>query len=74
MGENLLKTAPKGFPKDWEHIDLLKPRDFTACTPLDEDDLGAADFEERVLARMEAVKPLNDFFNFTITESGAAEK
>ena len=22
MGDNLLKTAPKGFPKDWEHIDL----------------------------------------------------
>ncbi len=63
---------PKGFPKDWRHIDLIKPRDFTAYTPLSEKDLCAPDFEERVLARMEAVKPLNDFFNFTITESGAS--
>lgn len=72
VGENLLKTVPKGFPKDWRHIDLIKPRDFTAYTPLSEKDLCAPDFEERVLARMEAVKPLNDFFNFTITESGAS--
>lgn len=25
VGEDFLKTAPKGFPKDWEHIDLLRP-------------------------------------------------
>lgn len=68
MGDNLLKTAPKGFPKDWEYIDLLKPRDFTAFSPLDPEDLTAPDFEERVLARMKAVKPLNDFLNYTIDE------
>lgn len=66
VGDNLLKTAPKGFPKDWEHIDLLKPRDFTAFAPLTQQDLGATDFEGRVLARMQAVKPLNDFLNYTL--------
>lgn len=68
MGDNLLKTAPKGFPKDWEYIDLLKPRDFTAFSPLTADDLDAPDFAERVLSRMKAVKPLNDFLNYTIDE------
>ncbi len=66
VGDNLLKTAPKGFPKDWEHIELLKPRDFTAFAPLDTEDLDAPDFESRVLDRMRAVKPLNDFLNFTL--------
>lgn len=68
VGEDLLKTAPKGFPKDWEHIDLLKPRDYTAFSRLSEDDLRAEDFVERVLERMKAVKPLNDFLNYTIDE------
>lgn len=66
MGDNLLKTAPKGFPKDWEHIDLLKPRDFTAYCRLSDDDLAASDLERRILDRMHALKPLNDFFNYTI--------
>lgn len=30
IGDSPLKTAPKGFPKDWEHIDLLKPRNYVA--------------------------------------------
>lgn len=68
VGDNLLKTAPKGFPKDWEHIDLLKPRDYTAYTMLTKEDLQAKDFVGRVLACMKAVKPLNDFMNYTIDE------
>lgn len=65
-GDNLLKTAPKGFPKDWEHIDLLRPRDYTAYSPLTEDDVFAPDFIDRVILRMKAIKPLNDFLNYAI--------
>lgn len=67
-GDNLLKTAPKGFPKDWEHIDLLKPRDFTAYSLMPDADPASPDFPALVLERMKAVKPLNDFFNYTIDE------
>jgi len=66
VGDNLLKTSPKGFPKDWKHIELLKPRDFTAFAPLSQEDISAPDFENRVLDRMQAVKPLNDFLNYTL--------
>lgn len=66
VGDNLLKTPPKGFPKDWEHIDLLKPRDFTTFSTLSDDDLKADDFTDRVVERMKIVKPLNDFFNYTL--------
>lgn len=72
-GENLLKTAPKGFPKDWEHIDLLKPRDFTAYTPIYECQFAPSDFEDEVLERMKAIKPLNDFFNYTIDNFNSKE-
>ncbi len=27
VGENPVKTAPQGFPKDWEYIGLIRPRD-----------------------------------------------
>ena len=66
IGDRLLKTAPKGFPADWEHIDLLRPRDFTAFAPLSAEDVAAPDFEARVLARMRAIQPFNRFINFTL--------
>lgn len=65
-GDDLLKTAPKGFPKDWEHIDLLKPRSFTASSQLSDDDLRAEGFIDRIVERMQALKPLNDFLNYSI--------
>ena len=67
-GDNLLKTAPKGFPKDWEYIELLKPRDYTAYSPMDKTLTDSKDFELHVIERMRAIKPLNDFFNYTIDE------
>lgn len=66
VGQDPLKTAPKGFPKDWEHIDLLKPRAFTAMSPLTEADLASPSLTGAILARMEALQPLNAFFNYTL--------
>lgn len=65
-GENLLKTAPKGFPKDWKYIDLLRPRDFSAYSKVSDSELNSPDFEKIVLRKMRTIKPLNDFFNYTI--------
>lgn len=68
MGENLLKTAPKGFPKDWEYIDLLRPRDFTALGPISDKDVCSSKLIDIVIAGFEQLKPLNDFFNFTFED------
>lgn len=65
-GDDLLKTAPKGFPKDWEYIDLLKPRAYTAYSHLSDDDIRPDGFVDRVVERMQALKPLNDFLNYSI--------
>lgn len=34
VGDDPLKTAPKGFPKDWPYIDYLKPRNFCVSAQL----------------------------------------
>lgn len=72
VGENRLKTAPKGFPKDWEHIDLLKPRDYTVFSPLP-DSFFLGKHKKSTAARLaeyfQTLQPFNDFLNFTIEEN-----
>ena len=34
IGENPVKSAPKGFSKDWEYIELVKPKDYYASHQL----------------------------------------
>ena len=72
MGEDRLKTAPKGFPKDWEHIDLLKPRDYTVCSPLP-DSFFLGKHKKSAAGRLaeyfRTLQPFNDFLNFTIEEN-----
>jgi len=32
IGENLLKTAPKGFDRQWPYVEYVRPRDYVAST------------------------------------------
>ena len=68
VGEDPLKTAPKGFPKDWEHIALLKPRSFTAYSPIPDAVVKGPNLIGEAVKRMKLVKPFNDFLNYTIDE------
>lgn len=70
IGEDLLKTAPKDFPKDWEHISLLRPRSYTVGSPLTDAEMCGPDMMELVLERMHAVKDFNAFLNYAITAGG----
>lgn len=69
VGSDLLKTAPKGFPKDWEYIDLLKPRDYTVIAPLPDSLFTNRNAIERLEKYARTLQPLNDFLNFTIGEN-----
>ncbi len=69
VGEDLLKTAPKGFPKDWEYIDLLKPRDYTVLAPVGESFMCSAKADFKILDYFKELKPFNDFINYTIDEN-----
>ena len=63
-----LKTAPKGFPKDWEHIDLLKPRSFTVGKTFTDREFCAKGIADKIISLFKILKPYNDFFNFTLEE------
>lgn len=67
VGEDLLKTAPKGFPKDWPHIVLLRPRSFTAYAPLTDRDMMSQGLEAKVIERMKAAYKFNRFLNYTLS-------
>jgi uncharacterized protein (TIGR02453 family) len=69
-GENFLKTAPKGFPKDFKYIDYLKCKDYACSYNVADDFFGASETE--VLDNMERVfrqlKRFTDFLNYTIDD------
>ncbi len=67
LGDNPLKTAPKGFPKDWEYIDYLKPRNFVAFGMLpDKFFTDSEDPEAELLPYFRQIKRFNDFMNYSI--------
>ncbi len=70
VGENCVKTAPKGFAKDWEHIDLVRPRDFVASHMLTDKEMTGSDIAVKVTEIFKVAKPWNDFINYTIDEQG----
>lgn len=68
VGENCLKTAPKGIPKDWEHVELVRPKDFVASHKLNVSQMCSKDMVNRVVELFRVAKPFNDFINYTIDE------
>ncbi|MDE6378640.1 MAG: DUF2461 domain-containing protein [Duncaniella sp.] len=70
VGDDPLKTAPKGFSNDWEYIDYVRPREFGATLKLDDSFFDNAGFTEVLIPALVQLKRLNDFLNFTLTESG----
>lgn len=70
VGGDLLKTAPKGFDRQWKYIDYVRPRDFGVVMSLPDSFFDNDDFISRLLPMLRQIKRLNDFINFSITESG----
>lgn len=66
MEGDKLKRAPKGFPKDFEDIELLKHKSFICTKLLSNEDVCAKSFFENTLPLFKAMKPFNDFFNRAI--------
>lgn len=63
-----LKTAPKGFPKDWEYIGFLKPRNFVYASLLSDKEMESKEIVKKLSGLFRILKPYNDFFNFTLEE------
>lgn len=64
-----LKTAPKGYPKDWEHIHLIRNRSYGFGHPLTQEELLAPNFKEKAIEFYKIIYPLNLFLNRAIDEN-----
>lgn len=63
-----LKTAPKGWPKDHPHIELLRLLDYGREHLLPREFFLDPAWPEKAATIMHALKPLIDFINYTLTE------
>lgn len=69
LGDNRLKTAPKGYDKNWEYIDYLRPKDFVAYADVaDEFFYDESSIIERLMPYIRQAKRFNDFINYTIDD------
>ncbi len=64
-----LKTAPKGYPKDWEHVGLIKNRSYGFGHHLSEEEVLSPDFPEICVRYFKIIYPMNLFFNRAIDEN-----
>ncbi len=64
----MLSFAPKGFPKDFPYIDLLKFKYYTVTKPLSEKETRKAQFIEKTAEVFKAMLPLNRFLNNAVNE------
>ena len=63
MSEDKLKTAPKGFPKDFEDIDLLKYKHYTVAKNVSDNLVTSDKFADEIHETFAALYPFNQFIN-----------
>lgn len=63
-----LKTAPKGYPKDWEYIDLLRYKNYVVSRTLPDEVIVSEDLTETLLKYYKTAYPLHRFINFAIEQ------
>lgn len=67
FGEKL-KTAPRGFPKDFEDISLLNYKSYVVVKNLSNKDILSNNFLNKLLDIFKTQKPFNDYINGTLTK------
>ena len=67
--DNKLKGAPRGFPKDFEDIDLLKYTSYTVFKNIPDDKIKNPEFIQEVIKVFKVMKPFNHFLNRAIDEN-----
>lgn len=64
-----LKTTPKGYPKDHEHIELLRLKSLAAFRQITRKDVYSPHFAEMVVESYLAIVPMLDFINTAIADN-----
>jgi uncharacterized protein (TIGR02453 family) len=63
MYDDKLKTAPKGFPKDFPGIDLLKYKSFAFTSAVDDSVVTSDAYVAKIVSAMKELYPVNRFLN-----------
>lgn len=66
--DDKLKTVPAGFPKDFEHAELLKLKHYMVEFKMDDDFLKQKDLVKSVAGIFNQAYPLNRFLNYAVDE------
>lgn len=59
--ENALKTAPRGYDQDHEHIELLRLKSFAVSRKLTQEEAMSDDFVDQLVRDHEVLAPFNDW-------------
>lgn len=62
-----LKTAPKGYSKDHEHIDLIRRKSFVVTHDLTEKEIKAKDFQDNLVKMYSEMLPFRHYLNHAVT-------
>ena len=68
VGENFLKSAPKGFPKDYPYLKYLQCKEYTIYCPLPDEFFLADDWLDKADDIFRQLKRFADFMNYTIDD------
>jgi uncharacterized protein (TIGR02453 family) len=66
LSDGKLKTAPKGFPKDFEDIDLLRYKHYIVSKNIKEDLVTSDKFLDEINSVFKTIYPFNSFINEAI--------
>ncbi|MBR1711903.1 MAG: DUF2461 domain-containing protein [Alloprevotella sp.] len=68
IGENPLKTLPKGFHKDFPHPEYLRPRNYVVWHNLPDTAFTRTGWERTVVRYFRLMQPFMDFINDTVDD------
>ena len=63
MMDDQLKTAPKGYPKDFEHIDLIRYKSFSPYKVFTDEEFSSDGFEDLATRHLAYMKPYIQYMN-----------
>jgi uncharacterized protein (TIGR02453 family) len=68
IGDEKLKSAPRGFPKDFPDMDYLKYKSYTVLKSEPDSIYQKPDFIKEIKAVFKAMAPFNQFLNHAVEE------
>lgn len=68
-----LKTAPKGFDKEHEHMDLIKMKQFLVMKRFSDEEVFAKDFHLKMNAAFKEMRPFFDYMSMALTTDANGE-